>query len=148
MPLGQLIEIVPSGPEDPSGRDQFSLGSAPGCAIAGHTGETRLKQVALYRHVGVRGALLKGNVFIDTQPHDHLARTATGHATKPILHRDDARFSTHCPRLRFYALRRSAQRSDPENISGTTVGGHGACGHEISNTDLLSCSVLHDARRP
>ena len=85
-------------------------------------------------------------MFIDGQPHDHLARAATGYAAKPVLlHRGDARFSRPLSGLWFPDFRRSAQRSDPERISGTTLGGSGAGGNEISNTDLLSCSPLHDA---
>jgi hypothetical protein len=44
--------------------------------------------------------------------------------------------------LWFPDFRRLAQRSDPERISGTTLGGTGVGGNEISNTDLLSCSPL------
>jgi len=116
---------------------------------ARRTGESRLEQVTLHRHIGVGGATLEGDVFIDRQPHNHLARAATGHTTKPVpLCRGDVRFGRRWCGLWFGALRRSAQRSDPEETSGTTLGGTGAGGNEISNTDLLSCSVLHDARRP
>ena len=92
---------------------------------------------------------MQGNVFIDRQPHDHLARAATGHAAKPVLlHGNDGRFSRRRAALRALVFRQSAQRSDPETISGITLGETGAGGNEISNTDLLSCSGLHDARRP
>jgi len=80
-------------------------------------------------------------MFIGGDSHDHLTGSTAGNTPKAILSgRHRPRLGPHCSDLCPHVFRRSAQRSDPELVSGTQIGGYSASGNEISNTDLLSCS--------
>ena len=85
--------------------------------------------------------LLQGSMLVGGDSHDHLTGSTAGNTAKAVLSdRHGPRLGPHCSDLCPHVFRRSAQRSDPELVSGTQIGGYGASGNEISNTDLLSCS--------